>query len=106
MTQGVLPVGRHRATETVLPNGWVFVGETSKWVPTSSTHFTALDAADGSNCVNVSLNCAHAQAEVVSMVALRPAHSEGGAGAAEWVVETVEAACPTSGEAVICRGSC
>jgi hypothetical protein len=88
----------------VLPNGWVFLGESSKWVPTSSTRFTALDASAGSHGVKVNLNCA--EAEVVILAALMPAQGDDDSGAAGWVVETVDILCPSSGKTVVCIGFC
>eukprot|EP01047_Picozoa_sp_COSAG01_P005521 COSAG01_NODE_190_length_22595_cov_16.442301_7_plen_327_part_00 len=107
----------------VLPNGWVFLGEPSKWVPTSGARFTAIDVGSKAR-LKVSLRCA--PAEVVGISALKPAgvrqrrqweadeeeeeeeEEEGSGGAvtaeAEWSVERVDVACPSSGAVTVCIG--
>ena len=98
----------------VLPNGWVFLGELSKWVPTSGARFTGTDATSKTG-LKVSLKCA--VAEVVEVSVLKPttkrewgADESGGVTAAtsadEWLVETVHVACPSGGTTSVCIGSC
>ena len=90
----------------VLANGWVFLGERSKWVPTSSARFTGIEATSKTG-LKVSLKCA--AREVVEVSVLKPmATGETGATAvAEWLVETIDVACPPSGGSVsVCIGTC
>lgn len=97
-------------TVPVLPNRWVFMGELAKWVPTSSKRFTALDGSSSERGVRVSLTCAHAAdggAEHIELTALQPIGSADRTDDhGEWLIQTIELVCPSSGEASVCIGSC
>ncbi len=94
----------------VLPNRWVFLGELVKWVPTSSKRFTTLDASSSAKGVRVSLTCAHAAdggAEHIALTALQPIESADQVdNHGEWLIQTIDVACPSNGEVSVCIGSC
>lgn len=94
----------------LLPNGWVFLGELMKWVPTSSRRFTTIDGTSTASGVRVSLTCAHpadGPAEQVEVTALQPiGKSDGVSDQGEWVIRTIGVTCSSDGQASVCIGSC
>ncbi len=93
----------------VLPNRWIFLGELAKWVPTSSKRFNILDGSSSPRGVRVGLTCVHSangSAEHIELTALRPIGSVDVDGQDEWLIQTVDVVCPSSGEASVCIGSC
>lgn len=87
------------------------MGELDKWVPTSSKRFAALDGSTSAKGVRVTLKCAHTvvgKAEQLTLTVFQPVgDSDGTADNGDWLIQTVDVACPAFYDTwTVCIGSC
>ena len=86
-----------------LLNGWVFLGDLSKWVPVSTKRFLSVEPLTGADGNGIGVDVACVEGEVMDLTALKP-HTTGTA--QEWTTVIVRVDCKYTAQQTVCMGLC